>query len=144
MLLTKVDTKLADYRVYHPIIHRIRHEVFVKEQQVPQTLEIDSVDPVALHVLAWSQGHAAGTGRLAPDGKIGRVAVYAPMRGQGVGREIMQQLLHLARDRGHAKVKLSAQCHAIAFYQKLGFYTVGDVFEEVGIDHIEMVKRMVG
>ena len=142
MLMTKIRADVADYAAHKQTIHKIRHDVFVVEQNVPQTLEIDGVDPSAIHVLAHCYGQAAGTGRLDINGKIGRIAVYPQLRRQGVGWEIMQCLMAVAHRQGHQQVVLSAQCHAIAFYQKLGFQTMGGVYQEVGIDHIKMVKRL--
>lgn len=141
--MTKIRAEVADYTVQRHIIHKIRHDVFVVEQNVPQTLEIDGIDPQAIHVLAHCHDQAAGTGRLDINGKIGRIAVYPQLRRQGVGWEIMQCLMHVARQRGHHQVMLSAQCHAIAFYQKLGFQVVGEVYQEVGIDHIKMKKWLL-
>ncbi|HEY9761981.1 MAG TPA: GNAT family N-acetyltransferase [Trichocoleus sp.] len=137
-----ICTEIVDYRIYKETIHYIRHEVFVQEQHVPAEIEIDRWDPLCIHVLAYYQGQAVGTGRLLPNGHIGRVAVRRPMRHQGIGKLIMGQLLQAATEKGHAQVRLSAQCHAINFYQKLGFQEEGEVYLEAGIDHIKMVKAL--
>ncbi|HEY9879734.1 MAG TPA: GNAT family N-acetyltransferase [Leptolyngbyaceae cyanobacterium] len=135
-------TEIVDYRLYKETIHYIRYEVFVQEQHVPAEIEVDRWDPLCIHVLAHHQGQAVGTGRLLPDGHIGRVAVRRPMRYQGIGRLIMERLLQAAIDKGHPQVELSAQCHAINFYQKLGFRQEGEVYLEAGIDHVKMVKPL--
>src|SRR5690606_7623355 len=115
----------------------IRYEVFVSEQQVPVELELDDDDAVSLHAVAFDQnGQAVGTGRLLPDGHIGRMAVRAQNRGQGIGRALLMALLEEARAHRHEKAILSAQWHARAFYAKLGFVPVGDVFMEAGIRHV--------
>lgn len=137
-----IRTEIVDYRLNKEIIHHIRHEVFVQEQHVPAEIEIDRWDPLCIHVLARRHGQAVGTGRLLPDGHIGRVAVRRPMRHQGIGKLIMEQLLQAALERGHSQVQLSAQCHAISFYQKLGFREEGKVYLEAGIHHIKMVKAL--
>lgn len=117
----------------------VRYTVFVQEQNVPESLELDEFDSVSLHVLVLdANGHAIGTGRLLPDGHIGRVAVLKPARGQGVGECIMRALMNAARDRGHAGVELSAQCHAAQFYERLGFKQDGEVYQEAGIAHVFM------
>jgi predicted GNAT family N-acyltransferase len=123
--------------------YAIRHEVFVIEQGVPVELEMDEMDPVAWHVLlSEAEGHPVATGRLLPDGHIGRVAVRAEWRGQGVGRELMSALLEAARERGHESAHIHAQTDARRFYELLGFVAAGEVFMEAGIPHIEMSKHL--
>ena len=117
----------------------VRFQVFVQEQRVPVKLELDDFDAVSAHALALdASGKAIGTGRLLPDGHIGRMAVLPEWRRSGVGAAIMRALLNEARRRGLASVELSAQCHARRFYERLGFRVVGDVFMEAGIEHIAM------
>lgn len=117
----------------------IRMEVFVREQNVPAELEMDDIDAACLHAVAYdAAGQPLGTGRLLPDGHIGRMAVLNSARGQGVGGAILQGLMDKARERGDEKVVLSAQTHAAGFYLTHGFVKAGDVFYEAGIPHIEM------
>jgi predicted GNAT family N-acyltransferase len=99
----------------------IRFTVFVDEQKVPAEMELDEHDPVCVHVVAKSAGRAVGTGRLLPDGHIGRMAVLREARGQGVGAAMLLALMEKARQRGDKEVALSAQTHAIGFYRKHGF-----------------------
>lgn len=117
----------------------IRMEVFVREQNVPADLEMDDRDAACLHGVAYdAAGKALGTGRLLPDGHIGRMAVLRSARGAGVGGAILKGLMEKARERGDARVVLSAQTHAAEFYLAHGFAMAGDVFHEAGIPHIEM------
>ncbi|NBO42976.1 MAG: GNAT family N-acetyltransferase [Betaproteobacteria bacterium] len=37
---------------------------------------------------------------------------------------------------------LHAQCSAEGFYRRLGFKAQGDVFQDAGIDHIEMSLKL--
>jgi predicted GNAT family N-acyltransferase len=121
----------------------IRFAVFVDEQKVPPELELDAHDRLALHALARdARGHAVGTGRLLPDGHIGRVAVLAAMRGCGVGAALVRALMAAARERRHAEVVLSAQTHAVEFYRRLGFVPEGDVFDDAGLPHRQMRARL--
>ncbi|MDA0672285.1 MAG: GNAT family N-acetyltransferase [Cyanobacteria bacterium] len=130
------------YRRHQYDIHRIRQSVFVCEQHVPLAFETDQLDPHCQHVLAYWNGWAVATGRLTPEGRIGRVSVTQPLRRRGVGRQVMETLLAVAKAEGHRQVVLSAQCHAIPFYEKLGFYAQGLVYQSVGIDHITMYKDL--
>lgn len=117
----------------------VRDEVFVREQGVPVALEHDAHDAECLHVVArTTSGDAVGTGRLLPDGHIGRMAVRQPWRGEGVGGAILALLIEEARERGHAKVVLNAQVSALDFYRSFDFVELGQCFIEAGIDHQAM------
>lgn len=118
----------------------IRFEVFVEEQKVPAEEEIDAYDPLSIHAIAWSNGKAAACGRLLPDGHIGRMAVLKPFRGFGVGALVLQHLMERARQRGDREVVLSAQTHAIGFYEKFGFVVEGGEYLDCNIAHRDMRK----
>ena len=76
----------------------IRFEVFVEEQQVPIAEELDAMDAECLHALAFShQGVAIATGRLLPDGHIGRMAVKLSERKKGVARRFYKLWLRRHR-----------------------------------------------
>ena len=121
----------------------IRDEVFVIEQGVPVELEHDVHDEVCLHVLArMAGGELVGTGRLLPDGHVGRMAVREAWRGEGVGGAMLALLIEEARERGHAIVVLNAQVSALDFYVGFGFSEVGERFFEAGIEHQTMELRL--
>jgi len=121
----------------------IRRAVFVDEQKVPLEMELDEFDPLSLHALALdSQGRAVGTGRLLPDGHIGRMAVLRDARGQGVGSALLQALMQAARARGDREVALSAQAHAVPFYLRFGFVAEGDAYGDAGIPHRAMRRAL--
>jgi YbgC/YbaW family acyl-CoA thioester hydrolase len=123
----------------------IRDEVFVQEQQIPAELEHDAADATAVHVVARNRlAMPLATGRLlvhAPGvGRIGRMAVRAPLRGGQVGRAVLEALIDAARARGDRQVLLHAQRSAIGFYRRAGFAPQGEPFEEAGIEHQDMVR----
>lgn len=125
----------------------VRTAVFVIEQAIPAELEWDDEDATALHVVAYDrQGQPVATGRLlqpAPHlAKIGRVAVLQHLRGQGIGEQVMRQLMEAARTRGDREVVLHAQRTAENFYRRLGYSVRGAPFDEVGIPHVEMVAPL--
>jgi len=120
----------------------IRTEVFVEEQNVPVELEMDEMDAVCLHAVAYDpSGTAVATGRLLPDGHIGRMAVRKSARGAGVGGVVLQGLMAQAKARGHDHVALSSQAHAAPFYVRHGFVKEGEEFFEAGIAHVAMQFR---
>lgn len=121
----------------------IRRRVFIEEQQVSQEEEWDGRDDACLHFLAQRGDTALGTARLLPDGHIGRVAVLQEARGMGVGVALMQAAIAAAQRQGHPAVELTAQIHALAFYERLGFTAFGDTFLEAGIPHRSMRLELI-
>jgi len=136
---TQHDIRFGDWASMQADAKPIRLEVFVQEQNVPADLEMDDKDAVCVHAVAFAEGKAIGTGRLLPDGHIGRMAVLRTARGTGVGGALLKGLMAKAEERGDERVILSAQTHAADFYLAHGFAAQGDVFYEAGIPHIEMV-----
>ncbi len=125
----------------------LRTEVFVDEQKVPAEMEWDDDDETALHAVAKNRmGMVLATGRLlqhAPGiARIGRMAVKKQMRGSDLGRRVLQSLMDAAKARGDTQVLLHAQCSAQGFYKRAGFIPQGEIFEEAGIAHIEMVRSL--
>jgi predicted GNAT family N-acyltransferase len=133
----------ADWERDHEHLRRIREAVFVREQHVPSELEWDGSDQSCVHVLAEdSDGMPIGTGRLLPDGHIGRMAVLAAWRRRGVGSAILIELMHLAAAQAMTEVVLNAQVYALDFYRRHGFAAEGEVFVEAGIDHQRMRRAL--
>jgi predicted GNAT family N-acyltransferase len=125
--------------------YAVRRNVFIVEQQVPESIERDELDKTAEHVVAYVDGVAAGAGRLVLEGTVGRVgrmAVRAPARGRGIGAGVLAQLEEIARERGCASVELHAQLTAQDFYARNGYLPVGSIFREAEIAHVAMFKRL--
>ncbi len=138
-----VRVQLGSWSDLRDLAGAIRFEVFVEEQQVPIAEELDAMDAECLHALAFNQqGVAVATGRLLPDGHIGRMAVRLSERGKGVGAAVLQALVESAQTRGFKEVVLGAQLHAKGFYLKQGFVEFGDVFLDANIEHVMMRKRL--
>lgn len=131
--------RLVDWREASGTLSAIRTTVFVGEQGVPPEIEIDGRDPGCAHVVAESDsGEAVGTGRLMPDGRIGRMAVLAAWRGRGVGAAMLEALVAEAKRRGFRETYLHAQAHAKDFYARHGFVVEGEEYLEAGIPHVLM------
>ena len=127
----------------------VRMRVFVGEQGIPATVEMDAADTAldTVHAVALHHGVAIGTGRLLPDvdGKgphLGRMAVAREWRRSGVGRMLLTFLEHRALALGFTQITLHAQEYVKAFYAGSGYREVGDLFLEVDIPHREMVKEL--
>ena len=125
------------------LAYPIREEVFIREQGVPHELEVDEQDEAAMHALAYQNGQCVGTARLVSLGnqsmQIGRMAVLAKYRGNGIGQRILKELIQLAKTQGSTSIILHAQITAIAFYEKLGFLPEGPEYQEAGIAHRNMI-----
>lgn len=129
----------ADYQVDFRDLRAVREPVFVVEQNVPIEEEWDAMDPLCHHVIARDINNVPiGTGRLTPEHKIGRMAVLKEWRGKEVGAALLQALIDKAREIGLHEVSLNSQVSAIGFYEKFGFVSFGEEFEEAGIKHRKM------
>ena len=124
------------------ILRSIRTDVFVVEQHVPIEEEWDGLDEEALHVLALTPDRKpVGTARLLASGQIGRMAVLAEYRKQGIGSAMLRRLLEIASDNNIDNLFLNAQVDAIEFYKRLGFIEQGEIFMEAGIKHRKMIRQ---
>ncbi len=125
---------------------RLRVDVFVVEQRCPYP-ELDGLDAHAWHGLWYDGDRLAGCVRLLPPGprfdgpSIGRIAASAPVRGRGLGHAMMVQALQqVAALWPRQPVWLAAQAHLQDFYAAHGFQPRGEVYDEDGIDHIDMCR----
>lgn len=117
----------------------IRTEVFIQEQHVPPALEWDDFDQEAQHLLVSdSAGKAIGCARILSPGSIGRMAVSARWRNQGVGSALLRTAIDLCIKNGWHVISLSAQTHAITFYEKAGFTICSEEYLDAGIPHRDM------
>lgn len=125
------------------VAYPIRKRVFIEEQGVPEDLELDQFDLLAHHALAYREQECIGTARLIilPDhqGQIGRMAVLPAYRRQGFGGQLLRALLEDGRSQGITQFELHAQLSAIPFYESLGFIAQGDIYDEAGIPHRDMI-----
>ena len=138
-----VRVEITDWARAEAQVMPVRMAVFVVEQGVPEDIERDAFDAVSRHAIARDEaGAVVATGRLLPDGHIGRMAVAASLRGKGVGGVVLEALVAEAARTGLAKVALNAQVHALAFYRRHGFVEYGDVFMEAGIPHRAMRRTL--
>lgn len=123
-------------------LHAIRHQVFVQEQGVDESIEWDGQDAKCVHVLAYRHNDVVGTGRLMPNGKIGRMAVLKASRGLGIGALLLKALVDVGHHAGFLSLYLHAQAQAAGFYTKLGFNVDGESYQEAGIEHVTMMLSL--
>jgi len=123
-------------------IRDIRQRVFVEEQRVPPELEWDDTDEIADHYLAvLADNTPVGVARLFSSldetAHIGRMAILPEHRGKGIGEALLRHLLTEAAV-DYDEIRLSAQEHAIPFYQRSGFHVYSGVYDDAGIPHYDM------
>jgi len=117
----------------------VRRAVFIEEQNVPESIELDGKDSDCFHVLASdTKGRPIGTARMNGKGKIGRMAVLKKYRRRGIGRKMIQALMNHGRKNSITDFHVSSQVTAVGFYKKMGFEPFGKEFLEAGIKHINM------
>ena len=140
--LPNVSVRPADWSVDREILKALREQVFIREQSVPANMEWDEFDVQACHVVAIADGGPIGTGRLLPDGHIGRMAVLREWRRQGAGSALLAGLMEIARALGMRRVLLNAQVQALPFYLRHGFQAQGEEFLDAGIPHRRMWRDL--
>ena len=139
----RFSIRLVDWSVARAELEFVRRAVFIVEQAIPEEMEWDDFDTVSRHALAVdASGAPVGCGRLLPDGHVGRLAVLAAWRGDGVGSALLDRLVVLAREQGHARAVLNAQTHAMPFYARHGFAAEGAEYLEAGIPHQTMTRTL--
>jgi len=135
------ELELLDWPAARPLVLPLRLAVFVAEQGVPLELEEDESDPVSHHAVVRNPaGEVLATGRLLPDGHLGRMAVLRGCRAQGLGSQVMVALLERAARLDMRRLVLHAQTAAEGFYRRFGFMPVGEVFMEAGLPHMHMER----
>ena len=148
-LVADIVAKLVETEAELEGAINVRMRVFVVEQQIPAEEELDEADSTATHAVALAGEQVVGTGRmLVVDGdtpgtcRIGRMAVDREWRRHGVGGKILECLEEEARLQGMIDCLLHAQEYVKEFYSNHGYRQRGEVFFEVDIPHVEMVKGL--
>jgi ElaA protein len=128
---------------------RLRTEVFVVEQNCVFQ-DLDNKDQKSVHLFGWRGEQLLAYTRLVPPGisydepSIGRVVTSPVARGTGLGKVLMQKSIKEAQQLfGVTSIRIGAQLYLRAFYQSLGFEQSSDIYDEDGIDHIEMVRPAI-
>ncbi len=138
-----IKVKLVSTDSEYESVLAIRREVFIEEQNVPEDIEIDEYETTSDHFLVLVDDEPAGCGRMRIKdsyAKFERIATLKEFRGQGIGRELMKFMMNHANVKfPHALPYMHSQADAVPFYQKLGWTTQGDVFDEANIPHQTMI-----
>ncbi|OKH26396.1 GNAT family N-acetyltransferase [Chroogloeocystis siderophila] len=127
-------------------IQEIRRVVFQEEQGVDTALEFDGKDDTAEQLIAYRNAQPVGTARIryldTKTAKIERLAVLSTARGQGIGKQLMQKAIERAIAQKMQEAVIHAQEYVKALYQQLGFVQEGETFDEAGIPHVKMRRKL--
>jgi predicted GNAT family N-acyltransferase len=147
-----MSTKLKHIRITQVAWHQaknqlseVRTQVFINEQQVPHELEWDALDEAAQHLLVVDeQSNAVACARLLNNGSIGRMAVVKNMRRLGIGSALLNKAIGFYAKQGLQTITLSAQLHAVSFYEKAGFVVTSQPYLDANILHVDMQLSVLG
>jgi predicted GNAT family N-acyltransferase len=124
----------------------LRVRVFIDEQAVEASEEMDELDETALQIVGLDDTGVIATCRLRDLGggewKLERMAVDRRLRRLGVGARLLEGAEREARERGAGQMVLHAQRRAEAFYASQGYKPEGETFLEAEIEHVRMRKAL--
>jgi predicted GNAT family N-acyltransferase len=140
-LIKKYSTKDQGYKD----AIEVRRDVFVREQQIDESEEIDEFEDSATHFVLYDENNKpVGASRLREvngEGKVERVCILSSHRKKGLGDELMRAMEQTAQDQSFPSLILYAQIQAEDFYKKLGYQTTStEPFLDANIPHVAMKK----
>lgn len=124
----------------------VRRKVFVEEQGVPLSLELDEFDEKASHFVVYEGESPISAGRIRETtpgvGKVERVCVLTEYRGKRLGKLMMKALENHGMEQGYEKIVLNAQSYAVPFYENIGYVITSPEFMDADIPHRAMEKKI--
>ncbi|GAB2479123.1 GNAT family N-acetyltransferase [Alkalibacterium psychrotolerans] len=140
---TTTDTSSSVYK--ESLI--IRKKVFIDEQSVDESLEIDDLENQTTHLVGYHEENPCCTARLYLKDpshlKVQRVAVLKEYRNKGIGKDLLEEIEKLAKHTFSVRyLVLDSQDYAIPFYEKSGYTASGEGFMDAGIPHHHMQKKI--
>ncbi|OYD94585.1 GNAT family N-acetyltransferase [Nostoc sp. 'Peltigera membranacea cyanobiont' 210A] len=142
--MSNLVIKVAELPKDFPAIQAIRKSIFQEEQGVDPALEFDGKDEISDHLIAYLNMEVVGTARIRylddKTAKIERLAVLSTVRGQGIGKKIMENALQVIANKNIPEVVIHAQEYVKDLYKKLDFIEEGEIFEEASTLHVKMRK----
>ncbi len=137
-------TELTTDELYAAL--HLRNMVFVTEQNCAYT-DTDYKDQLSRHLMGWYDGTLVAYCRILPPGVsypgpgIGRVITHPGWRGKNIGKLLMKMAVEKCNeDFRKYTITIGAQLYLKNFYESLGFIQVSEVYDEDGIDHIQMKR----
>lgn len=126
-------------------IFKLRFDVFVIEQNCIYN-EFDNIDYEASHIFIEENGEVIAYTRAYHKTKsidsLGRVVVSPKYRKKQLGRKIVQVSIdYMQKEWQSQEIIISAQYHLKEFYSSFGFEQISQVYDDEGIDHIDMILK---
>ena len=140
--------KIIDHgsREYQQMV-QLRNDILRKPLGLTFTPEELAKEKDEILIAAFEDEKMLGCCMLVKSGgstvRLRQMAVLNNLQGKGIGRALMQFAENIARDLGYKKLTMHARVTAVGFYEKLGYEVVGDMFEEVTIQHNSMEKSLI-
>ena len=126
---------------YYQQERELRNRILLRPIGIPD-FGWEHHDNKSWHFVAVKGDSVIGCVVLVPTDKneaqLIQMAVEEEFQGSGLGSELVHHLLHFARQKGIERIEIHAREDVTGFYEKLGFETYGQVFEEVGVRHRHM------
>ena len=129
-------------------ILQLRSEVFVVEQNCIFQ-DIDGKDQQCYHLMGLVENNLVAYARLMPAGvsynfiSIGRIATSSKYRNKGAGKALLDTAIEKCNELfGRQAIKIGAQLYLKNFYESFGFIQIGEVYDEDGILHVEMIRNL--
>ena len=103
-------------------------------------------DPSSIHIAAFMDDSLRACLILSPLEptliKMRQVAVDTELQGQGIGKKLVHFAEKYAQENAFNEIKLNARESVLPFYLSLGYEAYGDLFNEIGIPHRAMRKKL--
>lgn len=141
-MLANIHISIVTWQQAEHHLRAIRTPVFIIEQLVTPEFEWDDIDATAVHLLAMHDATPVGCLRMIDYHKIGRMAVLKAWRNMGIGAALLQKAVDICKAHGTQTVDLSAQTHAIGFYERCGFVVTSGVYQDLHIPHVDMQRAI--
>jgi predicted GNAT family N-acyltransferase len=114
----------------------IRHKVFIIERHFDENVLCDLEDKDCIHLIARNEeGRVIACARLNRNGRISRIAVLIPYRGEGIGTRVLRELVAIGKQNKIKCVSLNAEIDNKHLYDQQSFSAVGSVYMKQGIPH---------
>ena len=122
-------------------VHDIRKAVFTEEYGIPEDVELDDDDIMAMHVILDYENEKVGTGRMKYDGEtfiLDKMAVLKEHRNNGYGEFIVRMLLDKVFLANGKEIFTDATKDTVEFFKKIGFVEIGDEYERDKLIYVPM------
>ncbi|MDN4503402.1 GNAT family N-acetyltransferase [Alteromonadaceae bacterium BrNp21-10] len=129
----------VDWKKERDRLTQLREKVFVCQWRIPRDVEFDQYDALSFHVLIVDeQGDPVATGRITPDGQLGRIAVVNQFRQPETYNQLFKALLKVAKKQKLEALSVQCELEGVSYYQQQGFQPVGSVYMDAGIPRQRM------